>query len=144
VIARGTGVNDWRRYPPGLVDAAESAVSWIARALGARRLLEVSAAAGDLSPADGTALAAEFRVNGGEATRITLARHEDLWTGRADLTGSNPKLEVGILFPGFDPGAGDDGRADRDAARALARQRLAGAVEPFLAEIAAAAAEGNS
>ncbi|MFD9075362.1 hypothetical protein ACFVZ2_36005, partial [Streptomyces lasiicapitis] len=38
-----------------------------------------------------------------------------------------PPVEVGVLLPGFDPGAGPAGRADRDAVRALARRRLAAA-----------------
>ncbi|GAB2882189.1 hypothetical protein [Streptomyces mayteni] len=152
VIARGSGTNDWRRYPPGLVDAAEHAVSWTARALGARRLIEVEAVA---APTGGGFLAAEVLVDGGEAARLPLARTDDLWTGLADLAlpaaGTPPRIEVGVLLPGFDPGpdaSGDaDARADRDAIRALVRRRLAAAAQsppydasswPFLAEIAAA------
>jgi hypothetical protein len=137
VIARGSGVNDWRRYPPGFVDAAEGAVSWTARAIGARRQVEVDAVAGDLPPAAGMLLAADVRV-ADTAIRVPLARHDDRWTGRADLTASGP-IEVGVLLPGFDPGIDDDTRADREAVRALARRRLAGATDPFLAEIVAGA-----
>ncbi|MER7688422.1 hypothetical protein [Streptomyces sp. NPDC097610] len=150
VIARGTGVNDWRRYPPGLVDAAENAVTWTARATGARREIEVEVLADAVAPAVGVPLVAEVRVDGGTADRIRLGRRDDLWTGRADLnvpaTGQ-PHLDVQVLLPGFDPGAGADVRADRDAIRSLVRRRLAAGAEPaprtspmgpFLAEIAAA------
>ncbi|MFI1361059.1 hypothetical protein ACH4TV_46995 [Streptomyces sp. NPDC020898] len=176
LIARGSGTNDWRRYPPGFVDAAENAVSWTARALGARRQIEVDVVAHSAAPLAGAALAAEIHVNGGSPNRVPLARRDDLWTGRADLdvdpdlpTGATaPRIEVGVLLPGFDPGpdhadrpdhSGTPGeaerRADRDAIRALVRRRLIAAAqprpyeasphddfsEPFLAEITAAATD---
>ncbi|MFE4799794.1 hypothetical protein ACFRFL_33295 [Streptomyces sp. NPDC056708] len=159
VIARGSGTNDWRRYPPGFVDASEHAVSWTARALGARRRIEVEVVAHVGAPAGGAPLVAEVRVNGGQSDRVFLARRDDMWTGRADLDlhlsagAMPPHFEVGVLLPGFDPGPGPEGREDRDAIRALVRRRLATAVQPlaydasphdassglFLAEIAAAA-----
>ncbi|WP_129841593.1 hypothetical protein [Streptomyces sp. RFCAC02] len=145
VIARGTGVNDWRRYPPGLVDASEDAVSWTAAALGARRVIDVEAVAYDAGRAARVPLVAEVRVNG-RPYRVPLAGRDDVWAGRADLdlpeTVAPPRIEVGVLLPGFDPEPGTDGRAGRDAVRALARRRLAdaayGARGSFLAEIAAA------
>ncbi|WP_427924706.1 hypothetical protein [Streptomyces sp. cg40] len=156
LIARGPGTNDWRRYPPGLVDASETAVSWTARALGARRQIEVDVVAHSAAPATGAPLAAEVRVNDGPHTRVALARRDDMWTGRADLDlppgESRPRVELGVLLPGFDPGPGPDTSAERDAIRALVRRRLAAAAQPvvndalppggssgpFLAEIAAA------
>jgi hypothetical protein len=152
VIARGSGNNDWLRYPPGFVDAAEDAVSWTARAAGARRRIEVEVVADAAAPA-AAPLVAEVRVNGGRADRVPLARREDMWTGRADLDlptdAVPPGIEVGVLLPGFDPGPGAPAdAAHRDAVRALARRRLADAAlplphdayaGPFLAEIAAAA-----
>ncbi|MEU1180951.1 hypothetical protein ABZ464_25555 [Streptomyces sp. NPDC005820] len=160
VIARGSGTNDWRRYPPGLVDAAEDAVSWTARALGARRQVEVEAVAHLAAPGTGDFLVAEVRVNGNRVGRVPLARRDDLWTGRADVelppdpsdATAAPRIDVEVLLPGFDPGAGPGNRADRDAVRALARRRLADAARPvadgahdgvpgpFLAEILAATA----
>ena len=163
VIARGTGTNDWRRYPPGLVDAAEHAVSWTARALGARRQIEVEVVAHVAAPATGAPLVAEVRVNGGPPARVPLARRDDVWTGRGDVdltedppaTTPAPRLDVAVLLPGFDPGAGPEARAGRDAIRALARRRLAAAARPvadgaragvagpFLAETLAASASGE-
>ncbi|MGW1657899.1 hypothetical protein [Streptomyces atratus] len=161
VIARGSGTNDWRRYPPGFIDAAEHAVSWTARALGARRQIEVEVVAHVAAPTTGAPLAAEVRVNGSRPLRVPLGRRDDVWTGRADVdltpdpsaaTSAPPRIEVGVLLPGFDPGAGPEARADRDAIRALARRRLAGAAQPvaydaydgvagpFLAETLAATA----
>ncbi|SER11563.1 hypothetical protein SAMN04487983_101198 [Streptomyces sp. yr375] len=154
VIARGTGTNDWRRYPPGFVDAAEDAVSWTARALGARRRIEVEAVAHIAAPAAGAPLVAEFRVNGGHQNRVPLARRDDVWTGRADLDlDLGPGLdlsgiEVGVVLPGFDPGrdggeggeggedgedgqgGADEGRVARAAVRAMVRRRLTVAAEP--------------
>jgi hypothetical protein len=167
VIARGSGTNDWRRYPPGFVDAAEHAVSWTARALGARRRVEAEAVAHPAAPTAGATLAAEVHVDGGGPYRIPLTRRDDVWTGHADLTPQlstgalSPRVEVGVLLPGFDPGrrgapeaAADRGR--RDAVRALVRRRLAAAATPpaqddrplfddcsapFLAETVAAATD---
>ncbi|MGW0874077.1 hypothetical protein ACWD3Z_26755 [Streptomyces sp. NPDC002740] len=160
VIARGAGTNDWRRYPPGFVDASETAVSWTARALGARRQIEVEIVAHIAAPVAGAPLVAEVTVNGGRRNRVPLARRDDVWTGRADLDPYGPAdavpphFEVGVLLPGFDPGpGGPEDRADRDAIRELVRRRLADAARPlaydgaahdassgpFLAEIAAVA-----
>lgn len=150
VIARGTGVNDWRRYPPGLVDAAEDAVSWIVRAVGARRQIEVSVLAGVAAPAAGASLVAEFRVDGGAPGRVRLGSGGDVWTGRADLEApAAEEVHADVLLPGFDPGAGDDVRVDREAIRDVARRRLTTAAlptplgspaGPFLAETVATAA----
>ncbi|WP_369240333.1 hypothetical protein AB5J56_39465 [Streptomyces sp. R21] len=153
VIARGSGTNDWCRYPPGFVDAAEEAVSWTAYALGAGRRLEVEVVADIAAPVGGVHLAAEVHVDGGPPNRVPLARRDDVWAGRADLdipASTTPSIEVGILLPGFDPGPGTDDRAAREAVRALARHRLGVAAaphdgqaahpDPFLAEIVAAAA----
>jgi len=166
VIARGTGTNDWRRCPPGFVDAAEDSVSWTARAVGARRRIEVEVVAHVAAPANGAPLVAEVLVSGGQVnrgrpTRVPLVRRDDVWTGRADLAElaeldpdpDHAVVEVSVLLPGFDPGAGTEARADRDAVRALARRRLADAArpltydgydtlaEPFLAETLAATSE---
>lgn len=133
IIARGTGTNDWRRYPPGFVDASEGAVTWVARAIGARRRVEITAAAGTLTPT--VNLAADV-----EANRVALTKQDDLWTGNAEFSG--PDIDVAVLLPGFDPGVGDDVRAEREAVRELARQRLTlGSTEPFLAEIVAASGD---
>ncbi|MFJ9379153.1 hypothetical protein [Streptomyces sp. NPDC101455] len=156
LIARGSGINDWRRYPPGFVDASETAVSWTARALGARRQIEVEVVAHIAAPITAVPLAAEVRVNDGPRNRVPLSRRVDVWTGRADLDLSagetQPHIELGVLLPGFDPGPGPEGGADHDAIRTLVRRRLAAAAQsdthnsplhegtyrPFLAEIAAA------
>ncbi|MFJ3670533.1 hypothetical protein ACIPSE_29160 [Streptomyces sp. NPDC090106] len=159
VIARGAGVNDWRRCPPGYVDAAEHAVSWTVRAVGARRLVEVEVLAHGAAPAAGAALVAEVRVNGGGPLRVPLARRDDVWAGGADADlgpvasalAAPARVEVGVLLPGFDPGPGPDARDARDAVRALARHRLDRAARsvpdgdaddvsgPFLAETLCAA-----
>ncbi|WP_329348181.1 hypothetical protein OG226_05810 [Streptomyces sp. NBC_01261] len=156
LIARGSGTNDWRRYPPGFVDAAETAVSWTARAFGARRRIEVEVVAHIAAPVTAVPLAAEVRVNDGPRNRVPLSRRVDVWTGRADLDlpagETQPHIELGVLLPGFDPGPGPEGGADRDSIRALIRRRLATAAQsdahnspphedayrPFLAEITAA------
>ncbi|WP_328498786.1 hypothetical protein OHS59_43060 [Streptomyces sp. NBC_00414] len=173
VIARGSGTNDWRRYPPGFVDSAENAVSWTVSAVGAGRRIGVEVVADVAAPVDGVRLAAEVRMEGGPPTRVSLARRGDVWAGRADIDvpASLPprtRTEVAVLLPGFDPGpdpgsgperdlgtasgSGTGGRSDRDAVRALVRRRLAAVAlhvpqdtytRPFLAEIAAVAASAG-
>ncbi|MFF9349363.1 hypothetical protein [Streptomyces sp. NPDC014734] len=164
VIARGSGTNDWRRCPPGLVDASETAVSWTARAHGARRQIEVEAVAHGAASAAAVPLVAEVRVNDGHRNRVPLARRDDTWTGRTGLdpaaAATTPRIAVDVLLPGFDPlpdpdRSGEAGDiADRDAIRALVRRRLTSAArslthdappydaspEPFLAETVAATA----
>jgi hypothetical protein len=133
VIARGSGTNDWRRYPPGFVDASETAVSWTARALGARRRIEVEVVAHPAAPVTRALLVAEVGVDAGRPSRVPLARRDDVWSGRADLDPSagetRPRIEIGVLLPGFDPGPGPESGADREAIRALARRRLARAAQ---------------
>ncbi|WP_405536229.1 hypothetical protein OG787_22870 [Streptomyces sp. NBC_00075] len=162
LIARGQGTNDWRRYPPGFVDAAENAVTWTARAVGARRRIEVEVVAHSTAPTTGAPLVAEVHVDGGDPHRVPLTRRDDLWTGRRELAPDllagipAPIIEVGVLLPGFDPATGTPGdRAAREAVRALVRRRLTTATEPtthdgsphdtpsapFLAETAAAATD---
>ncbi|GAA1256970.1 hypothetical protein GCM10009665_54230 [Kitasatospora nipponensis] len=166
VIARGTGLNDWRRYPPGALDACEDALTWTVRALGARRRIEVEALAGVAGPWGGPPLVAEITVDGGPAGRIPLTARGDALVGQAEvaLPAAGPgRIEVGVLLPGFDPGpepasgavsgvalAADPSadraadRAEREAVRGSARRRLAretpgAAPAPLLAEAAAAA-----
>lgn len=45
VLAGGNGGSDWRCYPPGLIDAAETAVSWELVRIAARTVVEVSVVA---------------------------------------------------------------------------------------------------
>ena len=147
VIARGAGTNDWRRYPPGFVDASETAVSWTARALGARRQIEVEVVAHIAAPTTSRPLlVAEVEVDGGHPNRVPLARWDDVWRGRTDLDLSagetRPRIEIGVLLPGFDPGPGSEAGADRDAIRALVRRRLATAAQPLVSN--ASAHEGTS
>ncbi|MFJ6086918.1 hypothetical protein ACIQI8_36585 [Streptomyces sp. NPDC092369] len=141
VVARGSGTNDWCRYPPGFVDAAENAVSWTAYALGAGRRIEVEVVADIAAPMGGVHLAAEVHVDSSPPNRVRLARQEDVWVGGADLdipASTTPGIEVGVLLPGFDPGPGADERAAREAVRALARHRLGVAAAPQDSEAAQA------
>lgn len=136
VIATGTGVNDWRRYPPGFVDAADDAVTWTARAAGATRRIAVEAATGALEPA--AQLVAEVHADD-HITQVPLSRHDGVWMGETELPlRERAEITVAVLLPGFDPGPGDDQRVEREAIRTLARQRLA--APEFLAEIVASGA----
>ncbi|KAA2261588.1 hypothetical protein F0L68_16040 [Solihabitans fulvus] len=117
--------------------------SLLVRAHGARRRIEISAAAGSVAPAPGVRLAAEVRVDRGDADRIALDRGEDEWGGGADVPVTAGSLvNVGVLLPGFDAGPGADVRAERASVRALAARRLA-AADPFLAELVAAGGVGR-
>ncbi|GAA1587789.1 hypothetical protein GCM10009804_49880 [Kribbella hippodromi] len=164
LIARGNGTNDWRRYPPGFVDASEDAISWTVRAQGARRQLDIEVVAHPSAPT-GAPLAADVHVRDRSApgtrssseARMLLTRRDDSWTGSAELpvpltSAPEEQLLIGVevLLPGFDPGAGPDARADRTAVRALARQRMLHAtsttepaIQPLLAEVLAGVSDGG-
>ncbi|GAA1452025.1 hypothetical protein [Nocardiopsis tropica] len=162
VMGRGTGTNDWCRYPPGFVDASEDAVTWTAFAHGSRRAVLVEAVAGEARPALGVRPVAEVRVGATAPVRVRCERAGDAWTALVDTAlpdTAAPSPDVQVVLPGFDPGPQDPGRArrTREGLRALARRRLAaaggatgtdgaGAGEgfgpaPFLAEIVAAHTE---
>lgn len=117
LIARGSGTNAWHRCPPGFVDAAESAVTWTARAFGARRVIEVEAVADLAAPAAGVPLAAEVLVDGSRVARVPLVRRDDRWTGRAEL-------DVDVEG---DRTAAPDRQADRDRTADRDRDRDRGA-----------------
>ncbi|AOS63859.1 hypothetical protein [Actinoalloteichus hymeniacidonis] len=161
VLAGGNGGSDWRCYPPGLIDAAETAVSWELVRIAARTVVEVSVvAAPGLDAPDSSAMPthllprATLHAEAAPVVDVDLQLLSDTWVGRASSTATPAKpLRVGITLPGF--GAVE---ADRDPARArrtrerirtLVRARLSrvhtaehgdpalDATAPLLAELAA-------
>ena len=152
VLARGIGGSDWRRYPAGLIDASDSAVSWELRRAGGRTAVVVNVvAAPGLRPPVPAHLRPRATVRAGdEATEVELNLLGDNWFGEAVAPdGAGPALTIDIHVPGFGPtdATGADTRA---MVRTLARRRLDRATSaisiddpdaPLLAEIAAAAAD---
>ncbi|MFE3825013.1 hypothetical protein [Streptomyces sp. NPDC059092] len=161
-LARGTGGSDWRRCPPGLVDASERAVSWRLVRAAARTTVTVQVvAAPGPAPAD-RRLTPRAVVSGvAQPLDIKLRRVADAWLGDGQIRGvagvpgteSGTGMAVDVYLPGFGapvrPGPGD--RQTRERIRNLAHARLAGARAagarsgsaaghgaPLLAEIAAA------
>lgn len=147
VLAHGAGGTDWRAYPPGLIDAAEEAVSWSLVRAGGHTLLrlEVAAAPGLSGPVPAH-LRPVAHISSG-ATLVELDLNGDRWTGHAAVADSYEPI-VAVYVPGFgdarlgDPGAGLE---LREQIRQLIRRRLAGAgaAEPghLLAEIHAATSD---
>ena len=152
VLARGIGGSDWRRYPAGLIDASDSAVSWELRRTGGRTVVMVNVvAAPGLRPPVPAHLQPHATVRAGDdTTEVELNLLGDNWFGEvAAPDGAGPALTIDIHVPGFGPtgAAGGDTRA---MVRTLARRRLDRATSaiaiddpdaPLLAEIAAAAAD---
>ncbi|MFE3953811.1 hypothetical protein ACFXPS_06445 [Nocardia sp. NPDC059091] len=166
VLARGTGGWDWRRCPPGLVDASESAVSWeLVRDAGATSMAIAVAAHPGLPDAVPAHLRPWARIDTGRGELDTeLRAADDTWIGESVLSAPASAVRVAIHIPGFgpDPEAGpasaDDAATDTAAALrrqirdfAAARLRTAadpavddsGPLAPLLAEIAAAEADSD-
>ncbi|BAH51035.1 hypothetical protein [Rhodococcus opacus] len=157
VLARGITGSDWRRYPPGLVDASERAVSWeVVRTSGTTTVrVSVVAAPGLSAPLpDHLRPQATVGTTAG-AVDVALQLSGDVWSGEAAApSGSEAGVSVDVYLPGFGVnGSADVGGPDvRERVRALARLRLRRAAEPapddgpdapLLAEIEAAASDSD-
>ncbi|MER0246685.1 hypothetical protein AAHZ94_32875, partial [Streptomyces sp. HSW2009] len=110
LIAHGSGGTDWRRYPPGLVDASERAVSWRAVRAAGHTVIAVSVAAAPerLTPGAPRALPPHlvpWAEIGGPPVTTALTLAGDAWTGRLTVPEGQPvsALKVGVYLPGFDP-----------------------------------------
>ncbi|MFE5284593.1 hypothetical protein ACFRAQ_06430 [Nocardia sp. NPDC056611] len=159
VLARGTGGWDWRRCPPGLVDASESAVSWqVLRAAGVTTVAIAVAAHPDLPAGVPEHLRPWARVDTGRGELLTELRPGgDSWTGESDLPASASTVDVAIGVPGFGPDLEADPQAAAQGAvrrriRDFAAERLRtasaqvgddGPFAPLLAEIDAAAGDSD-
>ncbi|MEN0136561.1 MAG: hypothetical protein AAGC80_15510 [Rhodococcus sp. (in: high G+C Gram-positive bacteria)] len=157
VLARGVTGSDWRRYPPGLVDASERAVSWeVVRTSGTTAVRVSAVAAPDLSAPVPDHLRPRATVGtAAGSVDVALQLSGDVWFGEsAAPPGAEAGVSVGVYLPGFGVnGSADVGGPDvRERVRALARLRLRRAAEPapddgpdapLLAEIAAAASDSD-
>ncbi|MBU3065461.1 hypothetical protein KO481_28525 [Nocardia sp. NEAU-G5] len=148
VLARGSGGWDWRRCPPGIVDASERALSWEVRRHPGVTTIQISAVAAPHMPA---AVPPHLRPRalvrtaaGIAATELTLAG--DAWTGSVLAPDEwEFTLAVEIHVPGVGPSdtATPDDVRIRPRLREFARNRLRDARSApddtmLLAEIAAA------
>ncbi|MFX0574242.1 hypothetical protein [Nocardia nepalensis] len=152
-LGRGTGGWDWRRCPPGLIDASERAVSWESIRGSGTTTVRVTAVA---APQLGSATPAHLRPRASITTPVGTAEAElnligDLWTGAA-TTPSDSVSAVDVYVPGVgatqDPKLGGPQMRQRIRELATARLRRAtgahDAVDaPLLAEIAAAASDSD-
>ena len=157
VLARGTTGSDWRRYPPGLVDASERAVSWeVVRAAGNTTVrVSVVAAPGLSEPVPEHVRPHALIGTAAGTADIALQLSGDVWFGEsAAPPGSEAGVSVDVHLPGFGvTGHPDVGGSEvRERVRALVRRRLRRAAEtapddgpdaPLLAEVAAAASDSD-
>ncbi|AYF76377.1 hypothetical protein D7D52_23965 [Nocardia yunnanensis] len=162
VLARGTAGWDWRRCPPGLVDASESAVSWQLVRDSAATTVAIAVAAHPDRVADiPDHLRPWARVDTGRGEFDTALRPaHDAWVGESTLSAADSTLRIAIHVPGFGPipdtaqplADADSAEAAlrarvRDFAAARLRHALDPAAEsrfpPLLAEIAAAAEDSD-
>ncbi|MQY20495.1 hypothetical protein [Nocardia macrotermitis] len=158
VLARGTGGWDWRRCPPGLVDASERAVSWEVRRQSGNTAFEIFVISAPttnstVSHPDSTIpthLRPRALIRTTTATTVAdLTLTGDTWTGTTSAPpGWESTVAVDIYVPGIghpDPAAPDAPRI-REQIRTLATTRLRTAADTpddtmLLAEIAAAASD---
>ncbi|MFE2034402.1 hypothetical protein ACFXBB_14325 [Streptomyces scopuliridis] len=141
-LARGTGGSDWRRCPPGLVDASERAVSWEVVRAAARTTVSVSVVAapgpvtvpGELTPRATVSGAAD-------PLDLALRLVDDAWLGDApfdtvrtgDPAPGGAGLAVDIYLPGFGTPRPHDRPDDGAAAAAEVRARIRTLVRSRLA-----------
>ncbi|MFD5175538.1 hypothetical protein ACFWM1_06965 [Nocardia sp. NPDC058379] len=149
VFTRGRGECDWRRCPPGIVDAGGGAVSWQAvRAEGASTV-QVSVVAAPGGPREVPAhLRPHARVTAGaEVAEVALRRQGDAWVGTVRVGEFLGKeLAVDVFVPGVGPaGPRPDETSARGLIREFARQRLTGSTpgEPLLGAEAVAATDDS-
>ncbi|WP_431968444.1 hypothetical protein [Nocardia sp. bgisy134] len=147
VFGRGSGGWDWRRCPPGLVDASEHAVSWeLTRAEGATlvRVRAVAAPQLDAPPAHLHPRALLDTSVGAIDTELHLVG--DTWQGTAS-TAAEAVAGVHVYVPGVGPDALPADHDERARIRDLVAARLRGATADddtlLLAEIAAAASDSD-
>ncbi|WP_280271764.1 hypothetical protein [Nocardia wallacei] len=155
ILATGITGWDWRRCPPGILDASESAVSWrLTRDSGVTTLGVAAVAAPRFDPGVPAHLWPRARVSTTPTATLDLTLHPDgdTWTGTA-VTEAEDVAGVDIYVPGVGPSpienptAADDphGPAARRRIRDFAANRLRAALHPpesgdapLLAEIDAA------
>lgn len=154
ILATGTAGWDWRRCPPGILDASESAVTWyLARDSGVTTLGVAAVAAPRPDPGVPAHLWPRARVATTTTTvDLTLRSDGDTWTG-ASATDAEDVVGVAVYVPGVGPAhsglpaPADDphGPAARRRVRDFAANRLRAALRapesvdaPLLAEIDAA------
>lgn len=148
VLARGTGGWDWRRCPPGLLDASERSVSWeVVRQKGITTVVVRVVAMPQRSVPSHLHPQVLVRTAAGSA-KATLALDGDVWTAEVPAPeGAESTVSVEVYVPGV----GDAERSDpavRQQLRDLAAARLRQAADPtddapLLAEIAAAASDSD-
>ena len=157
VLARGITGSDWRRYPPGLVDCSERAVSWeVVRTSGSTAVRVSVVAAPDVSgPVPEHVRPRALVGTASDTVDVALHLSGDVWFGVSDAP---PGAEAGVSVDVYLPGFGVNGSAHvggpdvRERVRALARLRLRRAAEPapddgpdapLLAEIDAAVSDSD-
>ncbi len=148
VLARGVGGWDWRRCPPGIVDASERTLSWEIRRRPGTTVIQVSAVAapGMHAPVP-SHLHPRALIRTPVATSVAeLTLTGDVWTGSSTAPdGWESTVAVDIYVPGVGPSdaADTDDARIRPRLREFAAMRLRNAGQApddtaLLAEISAA------
>ncbi|MFD6398532.1 hypothetical protein [Nocardia sp. NPDC060249] len=138
IVARGSGGWDWRRCPPGILDAGEHAVSWqVSRAAGVSTVRVSVVAAPDCRRRVPEHLRPHARVRvrlsadtGDDRpepdVEMSLHLRGDAWTSSARIPGTpESSPEITIFVPGAGPAdQQEDESAARNRIRRFARARL--------------------
>ncbi|MFD3744720.1 hypothetical protein [Nocardia sp. NPDC058633] len=137
IVARGSGGWDWRRCPPGILDAGEKSVSWqVARAEG-MSTVRVNVVAAPACRHEGPPhLRPYARVRSADAghDRTPPAHMEfttplrlrgDSWTGAVRIPGPpETSPDIAVFVPGVGPADPAEESAMRERIRRFARLRL--------------------
>ncbi|MGO4615302.1 hypothetical protein AB4305_12610 [Nocardia sp. 2YAB30] len=155
VLASGTGGWNWRRCPPGLLDASEHAVSWAVVREAGSTIVRVHAVAAPLSPTDTPPHLHPRAVvrTATDAAEVPLTRDGEVWNASTTApAGAQSGVTVDIYVPGVGVDEPEpDAATRREQVRELVTARLRRTADapdnpvdaPLLAEIAAAASDSD-
>ncbi|MEV0435788.1 hypothetical protein [Nocardia sp. NPDC050413] len=147
IVAHGSGDWDWRRCPPGILDAGAEALSWtVFRSSGISTAQVTVVAAPDCPLHVPEHLRPHVRLdvdNGTEAaaTAAELQLRTDSWSAEVQLPEHTETITtLSVFIPGVGPSTGfPDESAMRARIRGFARSRLTGQAGDLLAAESAAA-----
>jgi hypothetical protein len=124
VLATGTSGWDWRRCPPGVLDASEFAVSWLLTRESGSTSVEVRATAAPHLDAGlpGHLWPRARVVTDSVPTDVALQLNGDTWVGRAVIDAENI-VRADIYVPGVGP-APDETSASENMYGPRQRQRI--------------------
>ncbi|MGW5453580.1 hypothetical protein [Nocardia sp. NPDC003979] len=148
IVAHGSGDWDWRRCPPGILDAGADALSWtVSRSSGisTARVTVVAAPDCPLHVPEHLRPHVRLEVDNGTEAAAELHRRTDSWSAEIQLAESAETFTtLSVFVPGVGPATTyPDESAMRARIRDFARNRVTGQAGDQLLAAESAAAESD-